>query len=212
VDPAVILGDVDAQLKKKGKEVGELPPPPEPAPVFKAGAPAKAAPSSQPDTSGVIANIDQALKRKGIDPAKIEEATKIQAEPAESQGAAAPQRAKREEKIELAPRLGTEKGPFLLDPRELPAQDKPEESEEAGKAAGLQPSAPSSSPESQPPKGLPEAVVKGPPQPVKEKPQEAPKVAPTKRPDEENEAPKGTLDQLREDIEKVGKILNPLNW
>ncbi|MBI2348511.1 MAG: hypothetical protein HYV05_07645, partial [Deltaproteobacteria bacterium] len=89
---AELLGSVDTALQKKGKKLSDLPPPPEPAPIFKAStAPGKSATSttatgSSPATEGLMGSIDEALRRKGIDPSK-REATKSAATKPSGQGA-----------------------------------------------------------------------------------------------------------------------------
>lgn len=201
---AEIVGRIDEQLKKEGKEVAGLPPAPEMAPVFKtAGAkdkrPSEAKALTSPSTNGLIANIDAGLKQKGIEAPKTtlppptgpanEQETVRKAEKQETK-----------KKVELDTKLTLEKGPLFLDTGELQAREKGQEDvrEKAQEAPA------------QPPE-IPQAVVKGPPQPVKEKALET-KVTERKKPAEEEEESPGLFEQIKRDLEAVGKVLNPFSW
>ncbi|MBI1994631.1 MAG: hypothetical protein HYS67_09570 [Deltaproteobacteria bacterium] len=187
---AELLGSVDTALQKKGKKLPDLPPPPEPAPIFKAStAPGKSATpttatGSSPATEGLMGSIDEALRRKGIDPSKRETTEKSGA-PGTGKAASvseAPTVSSRP-KVELAPKLPQEKGPLFLKGGEERSQQAKE--------------APSSDPAVKQPSGsaasdgrLPQAVLKEPQKPA-EKAAET-KVAEKKTsPDDEEE--KGAL-------------------
>src|SRR3989338_3520633 len=215
-DTAELLGSVDTALQKEGKRLSELPPPPEPAPIFKASSAAPGKPAtpttvttSSPATQGLIGGVDEALRRKGIDPSKIETVEKSGAPGAGKTGSSsqAPAVSSRP-KVELSPKLPQEKGPLFLDGGEYQAREKINESGKAKTAGGSEASQPSNIPASRSASQLPQAVVKG-PQTAKEKPAET-KVTEKKAPDDEEE--KGALDQLREDVGRVRDFLNPFNW
>lgn len=215
VNPTATLSAIDSKLEKKGKSVGAMPPPPEAAPALKVPFDEKAVARSKsstpaPDATALLSGIDTKLKRQGIDPAQAEQSTKTETAK-ESRPAAASPRSKPAEKIELEPRLGAEKGPLFLPPQDFQSQERSTAVTEANLPAAVEPApvvgAPSASS-----KTLPELAVKGPPQPVKEKPAET-TVASKKSPDEEEgDANKNVFDQIREDIGRIGKILNPFSW
>lgn len=204
-----VLGDIDAKLKKDGKNKADFPPPPQAGPVFKAAlsegrTQAASKPvASRPDASGLIANIDESLKRKGIDPAKLKEGGNGQVKTGED-AASSPPPPKRQEKIELEPRLATDKRPFFLDSTEYQTQEKVREADEAGKTAS--PAAPQQTPPT-----LPPSVVTGPRQPQREIPAQL-KTADQKSSEPGDEESKGVFDRIREDLERIGKMLNPLSW
>ena len=217
-DVGAMLGAIDSKLEKKGKNAAELPPPPEPAPALKAGpdgkSPAsKATAAPAPDTSSLISNIDEKLKRRGVDPAKLEEAVEAEGKTAQDRGATATARPKREAQIQLEPRLSADKKPFFLNPKEVQLQEKSVEAETPSKALGSAPSSPAAPSPSDAPKGLPQAAVKGPPpQPVKEKPADQTSLSTKKKADGDEEENKGVFEQIKEDIGRIGKILNPFSW
>jgi outer membrane assembly lipoprotein YfiO len=209
VDPAVLRGEIDSKLKKTGKEVGDLPPAPEPAPFLKedgrnlASSNAAAAP---PDASAVITNVNDALKRKGIEPVKLEESGKADG------SAPQPQEPRREvRKVELAPRLNQERKPLFLDPREFQPQAKPE-TDDAGQQPLVNTPAPAAAQPSPSPQSIPDAVVKGPAQPPKEKPAAETKVSQQKTAQDEEEQPKGVVDQIKDSFDTLGRALNPFKW
>jgi outer membrane protein assembly factor BamD len=212
------LGAIDSKLEKKGKNMSGLPAPPEAAPALKVPYDEKevarskaAAATPAPDTGALLSNIDQKLKREGIDPAKADE--KINTESKKIQGSSptvAP-RPKPSETIQLEPRLSAEKSPLFLQPQEYQSQEKPKES---GKSDAVEeatlPNSKTTPPQSQ---SLPDLAVKGPPPPIKESPAETKTAAKTKSSNpEEGDENKGVLEQLKEDVGRVGKILNPFNW
>ncbi|HXF76585.1 MAG TPA: hypothetical protein VNN13_10875, partial [Methylomirabilota bacterium] len=204
MDTVALLSSIDANLEKGGKKAGELPPPPEPAEGFKVAAAqerlAKATQSQAPkdiQTSGILSSIDQKLKAQGVEPSQFEK-------PPTAEEIKAAQKAK-PTSVELEPKLALEKGPLFLNPAEAPAPSvKPSETKEAIR--------PANQPESSdgalaPPSRV---LVKGPIQPQvasATKPAESRKAATT--PDDE---PKGALEQIRQNIESVGKVLNPFSW
>ena len=211
-DTKELLGKIDSNLKKEGKNVAEVPPPPEPAPILRASSTAERKataprnePSSSAATKGLLTGIDEALKRKGIEPQKESEKARTPGGSEASQPASIPaSQPYSREKIELAPKLTVEKGPLFLDTGEYQAQEKTKESEKARMPGGSEASQPASQ--------IPQAVVKGPPQPVKEKPAET-KVAEKKSPGPgEEEEPKGALERLKEDIGRLRDLLNPFGW
>ncbi|MBI4490413.1 MAG: outer membrane protein assembly factor BamD [Deltaproteobacteria bacterium] len=201
---AALVGDIDAKLKKEGKNVTELPSPPEAAPVFKAAsaqaskpATSKAEASPPPSASGLITGIDEALKRKGIEPAKVETTSKDT-----SREVVGVRREQPKEKIELAPRLVIEKGPLFLDSSQSEGRQKAQEGEQ------VQPPPTKST---EPRKELPQAIVKGPPQPQREKPLET-KAAEKKKVGQEEEEEKSIFGQIKEDLKTLGTLLNPFGW
>ncbi len=209
-DTKELLGKIDSSLKKEGKNVGEPPAPPEPAPIFKAslapGQKPAAQPASSTDTKGLLTGIDEALKRKGMDPAKFETTVKSGAGGTDNQNTGRqPSTARAEKKIELAPKLPAEKGPLFLDSGEYQAQEKAKESQASDQAVAQPPKS------AEPRRELPQAVVKGPPQPASEKPAETKVTEKKKSPDEED-SPKGALEQLKEDLGKLRDALNPFGW
>jgi hypothetical protein len=189
-------------LTKGGKNVGELPPPPEPAEAFKdiAATQARIAKATQgqaaqeSQTGEVLSSIDQKLKARGVEPSRFEKPPT-----AEELKAASAQKPKN---VELEPKLALEKGPLFLSPSEASAQDKVAPNQ-AGKT-------PDSSAEGAKEESPSRVLVKGPVQTqatVGAKPAE-PK-SPSSNQDEE---PKGVLDQIRQDIENASKVLNPFRW
>ena len=123
MDTGKLLGDIDANLKKSGKSVEEIPAPPEAHPAFGDPAVAEAVaartktnPESQQNvvSSGLLSGIDQKLKSQGLEPAKLE------APPTPNQTP------KQEpiKKVELGAKVAVEKGPLFLNPTEIPGQGK----------------------------------------------------------------------------------------
>ena len=211
------LGAIDSKLEKKGKSMSELPAPPEAAPALKTPfdkkevARSKAAATPAPDTSTLLSNIDKKLKGQGIDAAKAEAEINKKTEGAPKVATPRP-RPKPTETIQLEPRLSTEKSPLFLQPKEFQPQERPAAAGESGQPATGEAPAPTAAPAPQP-QTLPDLAIKGPPQPAKEKPAET-KTAkkPTSSGEEDVEENKGALEQLKEDLGRVGRILNPFNW
>ena len=210
---AELLGRIDTKLSKEGKEAGQLPTPPEAAPFFKAAKTEGQRPvgsrtesASPPATKGLIAGIDQALKQKGIEPAKVETTTKTEDRRPTTESSGLPSAVTGQKKVELAPKLPQEKGPLFLDTGDYQGQEKAQEGQ-ASEPAVIQPTR---SAEGR--KEIPQAVVKGPqPVPAKEKIPKT-KVAEKKQSPDEEDEPKGALDQLREDLGRVRDALNPFSW
>ncbi len=206
-DPTAVLSSIDANLKKGGKSAGEMPEPPEPAEAFKDIAAtqeriAKAAQAQKPEevpTSAVLGSIDQKLKSQGVEPARFEKPPT-----AEEVKAAASQRPQAKN-IELEPKLAVEKGPLFLNPSEVPAQEKADSSRETAKANSIGESSDSSK------ESPSRTLVKGPVQTqsaaVGARPAE-----PKKPSSNQEDEPKGMLDQMRQDIENASKVLNPFRW
>ena len=209
-DNAKLLEQIDANLKKEGKSAGELPPPPQAAEVFKDAEAAQAAIArAQPKTdgersavtSGLLSSIDQKLKGQGVEPGKFEPPPVMTQTPAKP---AAPK------EINLEPKRGLEKGPLFLSPVQVPAIEQ-STSESAQKETAKTESA--NKPEEPVTREIPKAaLVRGPQQLTPAAPAAKPaeqKRPPSAKPDEEN---KGALDQMKQDLESVGKLLNPFRW
>lgn len=206
-DTSKLLGDIDANLKKSGASANQLPPPPEAAPVFRNPAAAQAAVASatkaaenpkSAGASGLLGSIDQKLKGQGLEPAKFEPAPQVKPDAPRQE---APQR------VELEPKLPSEKGPLFLAPGAIPAQEKatlaqiPIPDEKKAAAAELKPVEPAS-------REFTRSLVKGPTltaaaQVANQKP------AAAKSPAASGEESKGAFDQLKQDIDSIGKALNP---
>jgi outer membrane protein assembly factor BamD len=206
MDTTKLLGDIDANLKKSGKNVQDLPAPPEAAPVFKDAAVAEAVAartkaSTEPQPSAVstdlLSSIDQKLKSQGLEPSKFA------APPVPNQETPKQEQAK---KIELEPKVAAEKGPLFLPSTELRVQEKPAAIEEST-GPGKKPE-PSQTQQAAPGnQEFPRALVQGPAQP-----QPAAKTAEQRKPLPGQEEEKGVFDQLKSDVDSVGKILNPFSW
>lgn len=208
---AAFLGEIDAKLKSQGKDATQLPAPPESA-QWQGSQEARKPPSlpaSQPSTStvGLLGNIDESLKQKGIEPPKqSEEARKLGSQKA-SQPSSIPA-SQPSSQIKLEPKLTVEKGPLFLETGEFEVQQKATEGEEARKPGSQEASQPPSIPASQ----LPQVVIQGPPQPQKEKATEIKPAEKRKAESEEEEETKGVFDRMKEDLRNIGKIFNPFGW
>jgi outer membrane protein assembly factor BamD len=206
-DNAKLLEQIDANLKKEGKSPGELPPPPEVAEVFKDAEAAQAAIArAQPNTegersavtSGLLSSIDQKLKGQGVEPGKFEPAPII------TQTTGKPAAPK---EINLEPKRVLEKGPLFLSLEQVPAieQSTSESTQKETAESANKPEEPAT-------REIPKAVlVRGPQQPTPAAPTAKPaeQKKPSAKPEEEN---KGAFDQLKQDLESVGKLLNPFRW
>ena len=206
MDTTKLLGDIDANLKKSGKTVEELPAPPEAHAAFKDPAVAEAVvaktkPNPEPQQDGIsgglLSSIDQKLKSQGVEPSKFEAAPTANQTPQPE-----PVR-----KVELEPKVGVEKGPLFLSPTQIPAQEKAPAAE-----AAVNPEKKADSSERQQPpsdREFPRTLVKGPTQP-----QPAARIPEQKRPAPpgQEDEPKNVIDQLKGDVENVGKVLNPFRW
>jgi outer membrane protein assembly factor BamD len=205
-DSTQLLEQIDANLRKDGKSPAQLPPPPEPAEAFKDPAAAQAAiagakPRSDGEqsasTGGLLSGIDEKLKGRGIEPGKFETAPAI----AETEAKPAAPR-----EINLEPKPAAEKGPLFLSPGQAPAIEQPSSANSEKEAAKSEPAEKAEEPGV---REIPKSVlVRGPQQP-----------AATAKPAEQNkpaagsdEETKGAFDQLKQDLENVGKLLNPFSW
>ena len=206
MDTGKLFGDIDANLKKSGKNVDEVPPPPEAHAAFRdaaateavtAKAKANAEPQQDIASSGLLSGIDQKLKGQGLEPSKFE------APPTPSQ---TPQQ-EPVRKVELGAKVAVEKGPLFLTPMEIPGQVKPSSPDAPAQPENKAES--SEKPQASGERGeFPRTLVKGPTQP-----QPVAKTTEPKRPvpGQEDES-KGVFDQLKGDMENVGKALNPFRW
>jgi hypothetical protein len=205
MDTSKLLGDIDANLKKSGKSVEEMPAPPEADAAFRDAAVAEAVaaktktnPEPQQDvvSGGLLSGIDQKLKSQGLEPSKFE---------APPTANPTPQR-EPTRKVELEPKVAVEKGPLFLDPTQIPVQEK---TPSTGAVANQEKQADSSERQQAPgDREFPRTLVKGPVQP-----QPVAKTAEQKRPlPGLEDEPKGVFDQLKDDMENVGKVLNPFRW
>jgi len=212
---AALVGDVDDALKKQGKSGSDLPPLPEIAPALKtstaeASKPATPKTASSPPQSatGLISNIDEALKRKGIEPAKVEASTKsTEQRPQLQESNRQPSAVSSQQKIQLDTKLAPEKGPFLLESEEFQPPENPPQSEQEKTKAPTE--------EQEPSREIPKSVVKGPTPPFNaiDKPAETPQVTERKKsPDENEEQNKGVFDQLKDDLGRLRGMLNPFSW
>jgi outer membrane protein assembly factor BamD len=207
-DNTKLLEQIDANLKKEGKSA-QLPPPPEPAEAFKdpaatQAAIARAKPRTDAEesaaTGGLLSSIDEKLKGRGIEPGKFETAPAT----TETEGKPATPR-----EINLEPKRAAEKGPLFLSPAQAPAIEQPGSANSEKETPKTEPADKAEEPGVREiPKSL---LVRG--------PQEPPAVAPAAKPAEQNkpaagsdEEMKGAFDQLKQDLENVGKLLNPFRW
>jgi outer membrane protein assembly factor BamD len=205
-DTSKLLGQIDANLKKDGKDPSAAPPPPEAAEAFRNPAAVQAAiAKAQPKTgaeqstasSGLLGAIDQKLKGQGVEPGNFEPA------PIVKQGAAKPAVPK---EINLEPKVVKEKGPLFLNPADAPPlqQPAPESvTKESAPDAATKPQEPA--------RDLSKALVRGPQSPAlappAAKPEEQQKPAATA-----NDENKGAFEQLQQDLDSIGKLLNPFRW
>jgi outer membrane protein assembly factor BamD len=205
MDTSKLLGDIDANLKKSGKSVEEMPAPPEahaafrdPAVAEAVAAKTKTSPEPQQDvvSGGLLSGIDQKLKSQGLEPSKFE---------APPTANPTPQR-EPARKVELEPKVAVEKGPLFLSPTEIPAQER---TSSTGAVANPEKKAESSEKQQVPgDREFPRTLVKGPAQP-----QPVAKTSEQKRPlPGLEDEPKGAFDQLKSDVDNVGKALNPFRW
>jgi hypothetical protein len=208
-DTGELLGKIDSNLKKGGKEgVGELPAPPEAAQAFKDAAAAqmtaakgavKAEPPPSVASTGLLGSIDEKLKSKGVEPSQFE----LPTDAADAKGTAPKKETNK--KIELEPKVAVEKGPLFLGPADLQLSEPPPTNQEPVRQDNVASPADSQEPEI---REIPKSVVRGPAQSAPpQKPTEQKKPAPSGE-DEE----KGVLDQLKQDAESIGKVLNPFRW
>jgi outer membrane protein assembly factor BamD len=207
-DTGKLLGDIDANLKKSGKDVEAVPAPPEAHPAFKDPATAetvaaktKASPEPQQNalSTGLLSSIDQKLKGQGLEPSKFE------APPAPNSIEETPKQ-EQAKKVELETKVAVEKGPLFLPSTEMRIQEKPASVEDST-GPGKKPEPPQTQPAPAGQQEFPRALVQGPAQP-----QPAAKTAEQRKPLPGQEEEKGIFDQLKSDVDNVGKILNPFRW
>lgn len=202
-DTVALLGAIDSKLEKSGTDPTELPAPPEPAAAFRnqaavqrAVAAQKGEPPSTKDveSSGILGSIDEKLKAQGLEPAKFDKPPTEM----EIKSAAAP----KPQNIELEPKLALEKGPLFLSPTDMQLP------ESGGQNASKATSAPEGTDRiATPPSRV---LVKGPVDP---------RLVSAARPSAtrssatgQEEEVKGVFDQIRQDMEKASKALNPFSW
>jgi outer membrane protein assembly factor BamD len=204
-DTTALLSSVDSKLKRSGKDGTELPPTPEAAQAFKDVAATQAVIARQTQSqasqdvasSGVLSSIDQKLKARGVEPSQFEKAPT----PEQVKTATAPK--PQAKSVELEPKVTLEKGPLFLNPADVPG-DKPP-------APSGAPAKPLSQDSAEEPLPSSRVLVKGPVQP--QPPSAAAKAAEVKKSSAaRDDEPKGALDQIRQDVESVGKALNPFRW
>lgn len=205
MDTAVLLGAVDANLKKGGSDPSKAPPPPVAAAAFNDSAAVQAAvaqaaaanaKNQSAPANEVLSSIDQKLRAKGI------EAAKLEAPPAPVAAKEAPAVKPTPKAVELEPKLVQEKGPLYLSSNETPARASTEP------APGDAP-VPASEPKQE---GAARTLVKGPVQgqaPAASAAKPTPTRTPASGPEE---TPTSMLGQLQQDLEKASKILNPFSW
>jgi outer membrane protein assembly factor BamD len=210
-DNTKLLEQIDSNLKKEGKNPTESPAPPEVAEAFKDPEVAQAAiaraqpkPESEQSAvaSGLLSSIDQKLKGQGVEPGKFEPA------PVAPQGGAKPKAPPKE--VNLEPKRVVEKGPLFLSPGQVPSIEQSStgaEQKEGQKAESAEKA------EEQATREIPKsALVRGPQPPQTTTPAKpAERSQSTSNPDNETTAT-GAFDQLKQDLEGVGKLLNPFSW
>jgi outer membrane protein assembly factor BamD len=206
MDTGVLLGSIDANLKKGGKSL-ETPPAPEAAAAFKdppaaqnVTAKTTAQPQS-PASSGLLSSIDQKLKSQGVEPSGFE----LPPSPAEVTERSVKNTPPA--KVELEPKVSSEKGPLFLAPAELPSSATSDLAHD-GNTSNAKPDV---AEQSQPADRIaPRNLVRGPTQSQSASratsPAEKRKAAPGE------EETKGLFDHLRDDVENASKILNPFRW
>jgi outer membrane protein assembly factor BamD len=207
-DTTALLSSVDGKLKSSGKDGSELPPTPEAAQAFRDIAAtqavvAKQTPQTSSDvqSSGILSGIDQKLKAQGVQPEKFEVAPT--AEQVKAASAPKPQ-ANNQATMnnELQPKAALEKGPLYLSPAEVPAEKSANNNSTPAKTA-----AETSAMETSSSRVLVKGPMQNPPPGGGTKASETKKTAPSKE-----DEPKGVLDQIRQDVDSVGKALNPFRW
>lgn len=199
-DTATLLSSIDTHLQKSGVKGTELPPAPEPAAAFTDTAAtqariAKPAPREEPakdiQSSGVLSAIDQKLKAKGVEPAQFDKP------PAVAEAKVASAQKPQVKKVQIEPKLTIEKGPLYLSPAEVPNQSNSAAENEKPLASERVMETPF------------RVLVKG---PVQNAASSAP-TAQKKAPDApQQDEVKGVFEQIRQDVESVGKALNPFSW
>jgi hypothetical protein len=217
MDTGKLLGDIDANLKKSGKSLADMPAPPEAASVYRdpalaeavaaqtkqaeaARTKASAEPPQSVMSSGLLSSIDQKLQSQGLEPSKFE------APPAPNE-IEETRKQQQTQKIELEPKVGVEKGPLFLPSTEIKIQEKPASIEESTALAKRPEPAQT---QQVPPRNqeFPRALVQGPAQlQPAAKPAEQSKPLPGQGDDL-----KGVFEQLKGDLDNISKTLNPFSW
>ena len=209
-DTGKLLGDIDANLKKSGKSVEELPPPPQAHAAFSdpkvaeavaAKVKTNAEPQQDGGSDGLLSGIDQKLRSQGLEPSKFE------APPSANQLKGTPQQ-EQPKKVELEPKVAVEKGPLFLPSAEIPAQVKAPSAQAVSSSEKKPESSEKQQVQVPGDREFPRTLVKGPtqPQPIAKAAEQRPSI-----PGPEDE-PKGAFDQLKNDMENVSKALNPFRW
>jgi outer membrane protein assembly factor BamD len=217
MDTGKLLGDIDANLKKSGKSLADMPAPPEAASVYRdpalaeavaaqtkqaeaARTKASAEPPQSVMSSGLLSSIDQKLQSQGLEPSKFE------APPAPNE-IEETRKQQQTQKIELEPKVGVEKGPLFLPSTEIKIQEKPASIEESTALAKR----PEPAQTQQVParnQEFPRALVQGPAQL-----QPAAKAAEQSKPlPGQGDDLKGVFEQLKGDLDNISKTLNPFSW
>jgi outer membrane protein assembly factor BamD len=212
MDTSKLLGDIDANLKKSGKTVEAAPTPPEAHPAFKDPATAEmvaaktkttSEPQPQQDVagSGLLSSIDQKLRSQGLEPSKFEA-------PPTADQTQSTSRQEPVKKVELEPKVAAEKGPLFLPSTEIRIQEKPASIEDSTEDSTKKPDPTQAQPAPAGNQEFPRALVQGPTQP-----QPAARTAEQRKPlPGQQEEVRGIFDQLKSDVDSVGKILNPFGW
>jgi hypothetical protein len=207
-DTVALLGSIDDKLTKSGKNPHEPPAPPEPAAAFRDSAAVQAAVAAQQgkpvgstqdvESSGILSSIDQKLTAKGLEPAKLDRPP-TQAEIKATAVSQKPQ----PKNVELEPKLALEKGPLFLSPAEVQPLERTSASQNSQQS---NPATESASRAGELPNRV---LVRGPVEP-----QPAAKPTATRKPAgvAQEDEPKGVFDQIRQDLENAGKVLNPFSW
>jgi outer membrane protein assembly factor BamD len=210
MDTSKLLGDVDATLKKSGKEVKELPPPPaaeafsDPAiqaMVVKSSS-KQDAPQQSTVESGLLSAIDQKLKNQGVQP-------NFEAPPPIADGEQAATASTTPKKVELQPKLAVEKGPLFLNPSEVSVSAAPEKPALGEASETVKKDGPAPASDEPAVREIPRNLVKGPTEPQSASVRTADQKKSVTPADDEN---KNVMDYIKDDIEGIGKVLNPLRW
>jgi outer membrane protein assembly factor BamD len=205
MDTGVLLGSIDSTLKKSGK-TPELPPAPEAAaalrepPAIQTPATKTASQPQSPASSGLLSDIDQKLKSRGVEPSRYE----LPPSPAQVSGSTAKNTPPM--KVELEPKVSAAKGPLFLPPAELPSKPTSDHADDANTPAAKPDVAETDQPAR---KEAPRNLVRG---PTQSQPANQTKTAEQKKAAPGEEETKGLFDYLRDDVENVSKILNPFRW
>ena len=110
-------------------------------------------------------------------------------------------------RVELDSKLALEKGPLFLTPAEIPSHEKRADAAGTGLGRGKESGSDRQASAEPANRDFARNLVKGPTQLQAQAPTQKP--ADAKKPDEEN---KGVLDQLKQDVDSIGKALNPFRW